>query len=149
MDLKRRIVDELAAGRARSLDLLEPLAPDDLVRQHSPLMSPLVWDLAHVGNYEELWLLRAVGADGVGPAPRRHLRRVPPPAPGPAGARPARPGPRTGRYLDRRAPAGASTCSTPSSSTPRRPAARATASSTAWSCSTSTSTTRRCWPRSS
>ena len=28
--------------------------------QHSPLMSPLVWDLAHVGHYEELWLLRAV-----------------------------------------------------------------------------------------
>jgi len=67
MDLKRRIVDELAAGRARSLDLLEPLAPEDLVRQHSPLMSPLIWDLAHIGNYEDLWLLRAVGVDGVGP----------------------------------------------------------------------------------
>lgn len=24
-------------------------------------MSPLVWDLAHIGNQEELWLLRAVG----------------------------------------------------------------------------------------
>src|SRR5205814_1537076 len=33
----------------------------DLVRQHSPLMSPLVWDLAHVGNQEELWLVRDVG----------------------------------------------------------------------------------------
>ena len=33
----------------------------DLVRQHSPLMSPLVWDLAHVANQEELWLLREVG----------------------------------------------------------------------------------------
>jgi iron(II)-dependent oxidoreductase len=31
-----------------------------LRRQHSPLMSPLVWDLAHIGNYEELWLLRAI-----------------------------------------------------------------------------------------
>ncbi|WP_045879552.1 ergothioneine biosynthesis protein EgtB [Pseudofrankia sp. DC12] len=39
-----------------------------LVRQHSPLMSPLVWDLAHIGNYEELWLLRALtGADPVLP----------------------------------------------------------------------------------
>jgi iron(II)-dependent oxidoreductase len=36
------------------------MADGDLVRQHSPLMSPLVWDLAHVGNYEELWLLRAL-----------------------------------------------------------------------------------------
>ena len=33
--------------------------PDaELMAQHSPLMSPLVWDLAHIGNYEELWLLR-------------------------------------------------------------------------------------------
>jgi iron(II)-dependent oxidoreductase len=67
MDLKSRIADELATGRARSLDLLDPLPPGDLVRQHSPLMSPLIWDLAHVGNYEDLWLLRAIGADGVGP----------------------------------------------------------------------------------
>ena len=40
--------------------LLEPVPDDDLLRQHSPLMSPLVWDLAHVGNYEEQWLLGAV-----------------------------------------------------------------------------------------
>ena len=46
--------------RARTLDLVD-LSEDDQRRQHSPLMSPLVWDLAHVGNYEELWLLRAVG----------------------------------------------------------------------------------------
>ena len=32
----------------------------DLVTQHSPLMSPLVWDLAHVGSQEELWLVRDV-----------------------------------------------------------------------------------------
>ena len=25
-------------------------------------MSPLVWDLAHIGNQEELWLVRDVGA---------------------------------------------------------------------------------------
>ena len=25
-------------------------------------MSPLVWDLAHIGHYEELWLLRELGA---------------------------------------------------------------------------------------
>ena len=67
MDLKTRIVDELTVVRSRSLDLLDPLDPDALVRQHSPLMSPLIWDLAHVGNYEDLWLLRAVGVDGVGP----------------------------------------------------------------------------------
>ena len=34
---------------------------EDLLKQHSPLMSPLVWDLAHVGSQEELWLVRDVG----------------------------------------------------------------------------------------
>src|SRR3954469_385023 len=66
MDLKARIVEELTAVRARSFGLLDPLEPDALVRQHSPLMSPLVWDLAHVGNYEDLWLVRALGGDPVG-----------------------------------------------------------------------------------
>jgi len=52
--------------RRRSLDLLAPLDDDHLRRQHSPLMSPLVWDLAHVGNFEELWLLREVaGAEPI------------------------------------------------------------------------------------
>jgi gamma-glutamyl hercynylcysteine S-oxide synthase len=46
---------ELARGRTLGLtDLDEPT----LVAQHDPLMSPLVWDLAHVGQQEELWLLR-------------------------------------------------------------------------------------------
>ena len=60
VDLRQRLADELEAVRQRSLDLLSPLDDDALFRQHSPLMSPLVWDLAHVGNYEELWLLREV-----------------------------------------------------------------------------------------
>ena len=54
------MAEDLEAVRRRSLDLLDPLDDDGLRRQHSPLMSPLVWDLAHVGNYEELWLLREV-----------------------------------------------------------------------------------------
>jgi iron(II)-dependent oxidoreductase len=59
-DFKAELVDALDAARRRSLDLLEPLSDEDQLAQHSPLMSPLVWDLAHVGHYEELWLLRAV-----------------------------------------------------------------------------------------
>ncbi|MER7366671.1 ergothioneine biosynthesis protein EgtB [Nonomuraea wenchangensis] len=63
-DLKERIAAQLTAVRDRSLGYTA--AEDDLlVRQHSPLMSPLVWDLAHVGNYEELWVLRA--AAGITP----------------------------------------------------------------------------------
>ena len=60
MDIRDLVADELSAVRRRSLDLLEPLREEDLRRQVSPIMSPLVWDLAHVGNYEELWLLREV-----------------------------------------------------------------------------------------
>ncbi|MEV4088799.1 DinB family protein, partial [Nonomuraea fuscirosea] len=59
-DFKERIAAQLIAVRDRSLAYTE--AEDDLlIRQHSPLMSPLVWDLAHVGNYEELWVLREAG----------------------------------------------------------------------------------------
>lgn len=59
-DLKDALAGDLEGARRRSLDLLAPLSDSDQVTQHSPLMSPLVWDLAHVGHYEELWLLRAV-----------------------------------------------------------------------------------------
>jgi iron(II)-dependent oxidoreductase len=39
-----------------------------LVHQFSPLQSPLVWDLAHIGYFEELWLLRRPnGRDPVSP----------------------------------------------------------------------------------
>ncbi|MFC9972274.1 ergothioneine biosynthesis protein EgtB [Spirillospora sp. NPDC127200] len=58
--LKELIAGELGAVRDRSLGLTTAVLDDDgLTAQVSPLMSPLVWDLAHVGNYEELWLLRA------------------------------------------------------------------------------------------
>ncbi|MGK5553014.1 ergothioneine biosynthesis protein EgtB [Actinomadura kijaniata] len=64
--LKELIADELGAVRDRSLGLTtEVLDGAELTAQVSPLMSPLVWDLAHVGNYEELWLLRA--AAGIDP----------------------------------------------------------------------------------
>ena len=66
-DLKEEVATRLDAARRNSLALLDPVADDDLVRQHSPIMSPLVWDLAHVGNYEELWLLEAVAGLRAGP----------------------------------------------------------------------------------
>ena len=115
-------------------------------------MSPSVWDLAHIGNYEELWLLRAIdGRAAIDPAlddlynafehPRWERPSLPILGPdrGPGLPRPgARPGAR---------PARAASTSTPTRG--RRPARWPTASCTAWSCSTSTSTTRRCWPPTS
>lgn len=57
---RREVWRELEAGRARTLDLVAPLRDADLERQHSPLMSPIVWDLAHIANYEEQWVARAL-----------------------------------------------------------------------------------------
>ncbi|NMO51801.1 ergothioneine biosynthesis protein EgtB [Actinoplanes sp. TBRC 11911] len=59
--LRDRVAVELERARDRTVTLTEAVDDGDLVRQHSPLMSPLVWDLAHVGNQEELWLVRDVG----------------------------------------------------------------------------------------
>ena len=47
----------LEAARARTHHLTD-LDEAELTRQHSLLMSPLVWDLAHIGQQEDLWLLR-------------------------------------------------------------------------------------------
>src|SRR5690242_7303046 len=59
--LRERVAAQLDRARTRTAALTESVDEADLVRQHSPLMSPLVWDLAHIGNQEELWLLRDVG----------------------------------------------------------------------------------------
>jgi iron(II)-dependent oxidoreductase len=61
MRLKEDIANELIRARQRSDALTQAVEDDDLIRQHSPLMSPLVWDYAHIGNQEELWLVRDVG----------------------------------------------------------------------------------------
>ena len=67
--LKQYVADELERSRDRSLGLTTALLDEgELLAQHSRLMSPLVWDLAHVGNYEELWLLReAAGIEATRP----------------------------------------------------------------------------------
>src|SRR5580698_3318597 len=60
-ELREVIAGNLLTARERTRLLTESVDDTDLVRQHSPLMSPLVWDLAHIANQEELWLLRNVG----------------------------------------------------------------------------------------
>lgn len=55
--VKQQVVEDLARARARTLRLTD-LDDATLLAQHDPLMSPLVWDLAHIGQQEELWLLR-------------------------------------------------------------------------------------------
>jgi iron(II)-dependent oxidoreductase len=59
-DLKAAVAGELAEARRRTVELLAPFDDDALCAQHSGLQSPLVWDLAHIGFFEELWLCRRV-----------------------------------------------------------------------------------------
>ncbi|MFC9947538.1 ergothioneine biosynthesis protein EgtB [Streptomyces pratensis] len=59
--LRERALAALLTARERTALLTDSVDDHELTAQHSPLMSPLVWDLAHIGNQEELWLLRAVG----------------------------------------------------------------------------------------
>jgi iron(II)-dependent oxidoreductase len=43
------------------LELIEPLDDEQLNRVYSPLLSPLAWDLGHIANFEELWLVQTIG----------------------------------------------------------------------------------------
>jgi iron(II)-dependent oxidoreductase len=47
----------LACARAQTLSLVADIGDADLERVHSPLMSPLAWDLGHIAAYEDLWLV--------------------------------------------------------------------------------------------
>jgi iron(II)-dependent oxidoreductase len=57
LDFVRDLRDAMEAVRRRTLDLVGHLSPADLERQIDPIMSPLVWDLAHIAAYEDLWLV--------------------------------------------------------------------------------------------
>lgn len=57
-DRVRPLAAILDEARARTFQLIAPLADDDLARQHDPLMGPILWDLGHIATFEELWLLR-------------------------------------------------------------------------------------------
>jgi iron(II)-dependent oxidoreductase len=51
----------LDAARERTLALVAGISDADLERVHSPIMSPLVWDLGHIAAYEDLWLAHRYG----------------------------------------------------------------------------------------
>jgi gamma-glutamyl hercynylcysteine S-oxide synthase len=54
---RERLAGDLERARTRTLRLVD-FDDEELRRQYDPLMSPLLWDLAHIGQQEELWLLR-------------------------------------------------------------------------------------------
>ncbi|MBP1817859.1 ergothioneine biosynthesis protein EgtB [Mycobacterium sp. OAE908] len=65
MAARETLARELTKARDRTLRLVD-FDDAELHRQYDPLMSPLVWDLAHIGWQEELWLLRGNNADKPG-----------------------------------------------------------------------------------
>jgi iron(II)-dependent oxidoreductase len=60
-----QVLVALGEVRERTLALVAPLSDAQLEAQHSPIMSPLVWDLAHIAAYEDLWLADRLGGAGL------------------------------------------------------------------------------------
>jgi gamma-glutamyl hercynylcysteine S-oxide synthase len=60
----------LERGRAATDDLLAPVSDEALAAMPAPGVPPLVWSYAHVGRFEELWILRTIG--GTPPIPDAH-----------------------------------------------------------------------------
>ncbi|HEX3042709.1 MAG TPA: SUMF1/EgtB/PvdO family nonheme iron enzyme [Solirubrobacterales bacterium] len=58
---KAAIAEALSEARERTLALVEPLDDEQLNRVYSPILSPLAWDLGHIANFEELWLVQTIG----------------------------------------------------------------------------------------
>jgi len=58
---KAAIAEALSEVRGRTLALVEPLDDEQLNTVYSPILSPLAWDLGHIANFEELWLVRTIG----------------------------------------------------------------------------------------
>jgi iron(II)-dependent oxidoreductase len=56
-----QVLQALAEARERTLALVAELDDEQLERVHSPIMSPLVWDLGHIAAYEDLWLAQRYG----------------------------------------------------------------------------------------
>lgn len=58
---KAAIAERLSEARARTFELIEPLDDAQLNTVYSPILSPLAWDLGHIANFEELWLVQTIG----------------------------------------------------------------------------------------
>ena len=64
MRLATRLRAALEEARRRTLATVGPVRDEYLTTQASPILSPIVWDIAHIGHQEELWLLRTLRGEG-------------------------------------------------------------------------------------
>ncbi len=57
-DQRAELGAELQRVRSRTYEIVAPLSEEALVSQPHALLSPIVWDLGHIANFEEQWLVR-------------------------------------------------------------------------------------------
>jgi iron(II)-dependent oxidoreductase len=53
---REAVVRRMDDVRRRTLELIAVLDSATLRRQHVPILSPMVWDVGHIGNFEEQWI---------------------------------------------------------------------------------------------
>jgi gamma-glutamyl hercynylcysteine S-oxide synthase len=58
--LQTNLESMLSTIRRHTFQMTDALTDDDLHRQFNSLMSPIVWDMGHIANFEEFWLLRTL-----------------------------------------------------------------------------------------
>jgi iron(II)-dependent oxidoreductase len=56
-----QLLRDLAEVREQTFALVAGCTEEQLTRVHSPIMSPLVWDLGHIASYEDLWVAHRLG----------------------------------------------------------------------------------------
>jgi iron(II)-dependent oxidoreductase len=59
-DAEQLLLD-FEGARAETLALASGCSDEQLTRVHSPIMSPLAWDLGHIAAYEDLWIAHRLG----------------------------------------------------------------------------------------
>jgi iron(II)-dependent oxidoreductase len=55
------MASDLERVRKRTLALVAPLSDQAMNTVHETIMSPIVWDLGHIANFEDLWLVQRAG----------------------------------------------------------------------------------------
>jgi gamma-glutamyl hercynylcysteine S-oxide synthase len=60
-----RMLEAMAEAREGMFSVLANCSEEQLTQRHSPIMSPLVWDLGHIAAYEDLWIAHRHGGRGL------------------------------------------------------------------------------------
>ena len=54
---KETLVNDLEIVRSETLELMEQIPESFLFNPPKPFMGPIIWDLAHIAKFEEIWIL--------------------------------------------------------------------------------------------